>query len=90
MNLENSANLKYFSFQGIPKNGSVPSFRSRKASESSRYQPSLNPIKSSSRGDGMETNGEVRTYKRNSRGSIGSKYSDEFVSIRNFLSIWKS
>lgn len=67
--------------KGIPKNGSVPTFsRSRKTSENSgRFQPSLNPIKSSSRGD-LE-NGDVRKLKRHSDGSHGSKYSDEFVSI---------
>jgi hypothetical protein len=59
----------------------VPSFRSRKASESSRYQPSLNPIKASSRGDLEANNGDVRNYNRYSRGSIGSKCSDELVSI---------
>lgn len=30
----------------------------------------------------MGSNGDVCTYKRHSGGSIGSKYSDEFVSRR--------
>ena len=75
---------------GIPKNGSVPSFRSRKTSESSRYQPSLNPIKASSRGDLEANNGDVRNYNRNSRGSIGSKYSDDFVSIQRNSKLFSS
>jgi Major Facilitator Superfamily len=64
---------------GIPKNGSVPSFnRSRKTSESGRYQPSLGTIKASSRGD---INGDVCVpQKRHSGGSFGSKSSYEFVS----------
>lgn len=74
-----SSALMSISLTGIPKNGSVPSFRSRKTSESGRYQPSLGTIKATSRELG---NGEVCTYKRHSGGSIGSKYSDEFVSRR--------
>lgn len=43
--------------QGLPKNGSVPSFqRSRKTSASERFQPSLAAIRASSRAD-MDPNG---------------------------------
>lgn len=43
--------------QGLPKNGSVPSFqRSRKTSASERFQPSLAAIRASSRGD-LDENG---------------------------------
>lgn len=46
--------------QGLPKNGSVPFFdRIRKTSLSERYKPSLNPIRSSSRGT-MNSNGNLR------------------------------
>lgn len=45
--------------QGLPKNGSVPTFdRVRKTSTSERFKPSLAAIKASSRGD--MGNGEVR------------------------------
>lgn len=45
------------SHQGLPKNGSVPSFqRSRKTSASERFQPSLAAIRASSRAD-MDENG---------------------------------
>lgn len=87
-NIPRNASQPVFSqVAGIPKNGSVPSFRSRKNSEhSGRFQPSLNPIKASSRAD-LE-NGDVRMLKRHSHGSLpfGSKNSDEFVSIghKNF------
>lgn len=45
--------------QGLPKNGSVPTFdRVRKTSTSERFKPSLAAIKASSRGN-MSTNGDV-------------------------------
>lgn len=48
-------------YQGLPKNGSVPSFdRVRKTSSSERYKPSLAAIRASSRGD-LESNG-VENY----------------------------
>lgn len=62
--------------QGLPKNGSVPTFdRVRKTSTSERFKPSLAAIKASSRGD--VGNGDVRksnTFKH-SNGSFvaGSK-----------------
>ncbi|KAL7047104.1 hypothetical protein ACKWTF_002789 [Chironomus riparius] len=64
-NIPRNASQPVFSSQGtgIPKNGSVPTFRARKSSESGRYQPSLNPIKSSSRGDMDGTNGDEFTSK---------------------------
>lgn len=74
---------------GIPKNGSVPSFnRSRKTSESGRFQPSLGTIKASSRGD-LGSNGDVCIVeKRYSGGSLSSKYSDEFVSRRQIFELF--
>lgn len=56
--------------QGLPKNGSVPTFdRVRKTSTSERFKPSLAAIKASSRGD--MGNGEVRK-SNNLRHSSGS------------------
>lgn len=56
--------------QGLPKNGSVPTFdRVRKTSTSDRFKPSLAAIKASSRGD--MGNGEVRK-SNNLRLEIGS------------------
>lgn len=56
--------------QGLPKNGSVPTFdRVRKTSTSERFKPSLAAIKASSRND-MD-NGEVRK-SNHLRTSIGS------------------
>lgn len=56
--------------QGLPKNGSVPTFdRVRKTSTSERFKPSLAAIKASSRGD--MGNGEVRK-SNNLRLSVGS------------------
>lgn len=56
--------------QGLPKNGSVPTFdRVRKTSTSDRFKPSLAAIKASSRGD--MGNGEVRK-SNNLRLSVGS------------------
>lgn len=56
--------------QGLPKNGSVPTFdRVRKTSTSERFKPSLAAIKASSRGD--MGNGEVRK-SNNLRLEIGS------------------
>ena len=60
----------------------MPTFtRTRKTSQSERFQPSLGTIKASSRGD-FSSNSDVRTCEnRKSRsGSLGSKYSDDFVS----------
>lgn len=56
--------------QGLPKNGSVPTFdRVRKTSTSERFKPSLAAIKASSRGD--MGNGEVRK-SNNLKLSVGS------------------
>lgn len=56
--------------QGLPKNGSVPTFdRVRKTSTSERFKPSLAAIKASSRND--MGSGEVRKLN-NLRQSIGS------------------
>lgn len=57
--------------QGLPKNGSVPTFdRVRKTSTSERFKPSLAAIKASSRGD--MGNGEVRSKTNNLKLSVGS------------------
>lgn len=56
--------------QGLPKNGSVPFFdRMRKASVGERYKPTLNPIKSSSRGT-MNSNGDMRKNMRNNNSEV--------------------
>lgn len=47
--------------QGLPKNGSVPFFdRIRKTSVGERFRPTLNPIKSNSRGSVNNSNGDMR------------------------------
>lgn len=52
--------------QGIPKNGSVPFFdRIRKTSVGERFRPTLNPIRSTSRGS-VNANGEMRKRPSNS------------------------
>lgn len=63
--------------QGLPKNGSVPTFdRVRKTSTSERFKPSLAAIKASSRGD--VGNGDVRK-SNNYKLSTGS-----FISFSKF------
>ncbi|XP_065156423.1 monocarboxylate transporter 14 isoform X2 [Atheta coriaria] len=55
--------------QGLPKNGSVPFFdRMRKPSVGERFKPTLNPIKSSSRGT-MSSNADIKRSMR----SFGSR-----------------
>uniref|UniRef100_A0A1L8DEK1 Putative monocarboxylate transporter n=2 Tax=Nyssomyia neivai TaxID=330878 RepID=A0A1L8DEK1_9DIPT len=60
-NLPRNASQPAFSTQsqGIPKNGSVPTFdRIRKTSQGERFKPSLAAIKASSRGNMGSNNGE--------------------------------
>lgn len=72
--------------QGLPKNGSVPFFdRMRKPSVGERYRPTLNPIKSSSRGT-MNSNGDMRKSMRLSTSSfLGSRNNNS--EVRSFLFI---
>lgn len=64
--------------QGLPKNGSVPFFdRVRKPSVGERFKPTLNPIKSSSRGT-MNSNGDMR---KSTRSFAGSRNNNSEVSI---------
>lgn len=66
--------------QGIPKNGSVPFFdRIRKTSVGERFKPTLNPIRSSSRGT-MNSNGDMRKRPSNSS-FVGSKNNNSEVSV---------
>ncbi|XP_057668768.1 monocarboxylate transporter 3-like isoform X2 [Diorhabda carinulata] len=57
--------------QGIPKNGSVPTFdRMRKTSFGEKFKPTLVPIKSSSRNAVNSSNGDMRKKRNDSTGSF--------------------
>ncbi|XP_017781840.1 PREDICTED: monocarboxylate transporter 3 isoform X2 [Nicrophorus vespilloides] len=59
--------------QGLPKNGSVPSFdRIRKTSVSERFKPTLNPIRSNSRGT-VNSNGDLKKTMRSTSSFVGSR-----------------
>ncbi|CAH0552901.1 unnamed protein product [Brassicogethes aeneus] len=69
--------------QGLPKNGSVPTFdRIRKTSMSERFKPTLNPIKSNSRGN-MNSNGDMRRLRNNSTGSFLSRNNNSEVDVES-------
>lgn len=69
--------------QGIPKNGSVPTFdRMRKTSFGERFKPTLGPIKSSSRGTVNNSNGDMRRKRNDSTGSFLSRNNNSEVSSR--------
>lgn len=80
--------------QGLPKNGSVPTFdRIRKTSVGERFKPTLDPIKSKSRGN-MSSNGDMRRLRNNSTGSFLSRNNNSEVRIstkimRNNGSVWQ-
>lgn len=60
--------------QGLPKNGSVPTFdRMRKTSFGERFKPTLVPIKSSSRNTVNSSNGDMRRRRNDSTGSFISR-----------------
>ncbi|XP_022903773.1 monocarboxylate transporter 14 [Onthophagus taurus] len=65
----NASQPAFSTHVALPKNGSVPFFdRARKASVGERFKPSLNPIKSSSRG-AVNSNGDMRKSTRSFLGS---------------------
>lgn len=67
--------------QGLPKNGSVPFFdRVRKTSVGEKFKPTLNPIKSSSRGT-MNSIGDARKSQRLSTTSYLNSKNSSDVSI---------
>lgn len=67
--------------QGLPKNGSVPTFdRIRKTSFGERFRPTLGPIKSSSRGNVTNSNGDMRRRRNDSTGSFMSRNNNSEVS----------
>lgn len=81
-NIPRNASQPAFSqqHQGLPKNGSVPTFdRIRKTSTGEKYKPSLAAIRAGSRND-IGSNGEVRKTRRLSAQSGSSKNSDDIVS----------
>ncbi|XP_050497634.1 monocarboxylate transporter 3 isoform X2 [Diabrotica virgifera virgifera] len=60
--------------QGLPKNGSVPTFdRMRKTSFGERFKPTLVPIISSSRNAVNSSNGDMRRKRNDSTGSFISR-----------------
>ncbi|XP_019864725.1 monocarboxylate transporter 3 isoform X2 [Aethina tumida] len=69
--------------QGLPKNGSVPTFdRIRKTSVGERFKPTLDPIKSKSRGN-MSSNGDMRRLRNNSTGSFLSRNNNSEVDVES-------
>ncbi|XP_018331378.1 monocarboxylate transporter 4 isoform X2 [Agrilus planipennis] len=78
--------------QGIPKNGSVPFFdRIRKASVGDgRFKPTLNPIKSSSKGN-VDSNGDLRksVIMRKSSSFFGSKNNNADADIESNMATSK-
>ncbi|KAF7284291.1 monocarboxylate transporter 14 isoform X2 [Rhynchophorus ferrugineus] len=69
--------------QGLPKNGSVPTFdRIRKTSVSERFKPTLDPIKSSSRGK-IASNSDMRRLRNTSTGSFISRNNNSEVDVES-------
>jgi MFS family permease len=69
--------------QGLPKNGSVPTFdRIRKTSMSERFKPTLVPIKSSSRAT-LSSNGDMRKLRNNSSSSFVSRNNNSEVDVES-------
>ncbi|CAH1953803.1 unnamed protein product [Acanthoscelides obtectus] len=70
--------------QGIPKNGSVPTFdRIRKTSFGERFKPTLGPIKSSSRNTVNASNGDMRRKRNESTGSFLSRNNNSEVDMES-------
>lgn len=66
---------------GLPKNGSVPTFdRIRKTSVGERFKPTLDPIKSASRGK-LGSNADMRRLRNTSTGSFLSRNNNSEVSV---------
>ncbi|RZC42356.1 uncharacterized protein BDFB_003190, partial [Asbolus verrucosus] len=69
--------------QGLPKNGSVPTFdRIRKTSVSERFKPTLGPIKSSSRAT-LSSNGDMKKLRNNSNSSFLSRNNNSEVDVES-------
>lgn len=67
--------------QGLPKNGSVPTFdRIRKTSFGERFKPTLGPIKSSSRSTVNNSNADIRKKRNDSAASFMSRNNNSEVS----------
>ncbi|KAJ8962273.1 hypothetical protein NQ318_018252, partial [Aromia moschata] len=70
--------------QGLPKNGSVPTFdRIRKTSFGERFRPTLGPIKSSSRGTVTNANGDMKRKRNDSTGSFMSRNNNSEVDVES-------
>ncbi|XP_018576654.1 monocarboxylate transporter 14 isoform X2 [Anoplophora glabripennis] len=70
--------------QGLPKNGSVPTFdRIRKTSFGERFRPTLGPIKSSSRGNVTNSNGDMRRRRNDSTGSFMTRNNNSDVDVES-------
>ncbi|KAL1491778.1 hypothetical protein ABEB36_012324 [Hypothenemus hampei] len=83
--LPRNASQPAFSSQipGLPKNGSVPTFdRIRKTSVGERFKPTLDPIKSSSRGK-LGSNAEMKKLRNTSTGSFLSRNNNSEVDIES-------
>ncbi|XP_063911689.1 monocarboxylate transporter 3 isoform X3 [Zophobas morio] len=69
--------------QGLPKNGSVPTFdRIRKTSVGEKFKPTLGPIKSSSRAT-LSSNGDMRKLRNNSNSSFISRNNNSEVDVES-------
>ncbi|CAG9824026.1 unnamed protein product [Phaedon cochleariae] len=70
--------------QGLPKNGSVPTFdRMRKTSFGERFKPTLGPIRSSSRATVNNSNGDMRRKRNESTGSFMSRNNNSEVDVES-------
>lgn len=83
--LPRNASQPAFSSQipGLPKNGSVPTFdRIRKTSVGERFKPTLDPIKSASRGK-LGSNADMRRLRNTSTGSFLSRNNNSEVDVES-------
>ncbi|CAG9765290.1 unnamed protein product [Ceutorhynchus assimilis] len=83
--LPRNASQPAFSSQipGLPKNGSVPTFdRIRKTSVSEKFKPTLDPIKSASRGK-LGSNADMRRLRNTSTGSFLSRNNNSEVDVES-------
>ncbi|XP_066138373.1 monocarboxylate transporter 14 isoform X1 [Euwallacea fornicatus] len=83
--LPRNASQPAFSSQmpGLPKNGSVPTFdRIRKTSVGERFKPTLDPIKSASRGK-IGSNADMRRLRNTSTGSFLSRNNNSEVDVES-------
>lgn len=70
--------------QGLPKNGSVPTFdRIRKTSFGERFRPTLGPIKSSSRSNVTNSNGDMKRRRNDSTGSFITRNNNSEVDVES-------